>query len=270
MKILFIGDIYGRSGREALEAHLPRLKTKYQPDFLIINGENAAHGRGITSKICGQLYDLGADCITTGNHVFSQKETLFFIGDDPNLLRPLNYPEQTPGNGYGVFTTSAGKKVLVANLMGRIYMDVLDNPFRVADALLDRYKLGKDVDAIFIDFHAEATSEKCAFGHYMDGRVSAVIGTHTHIPTADTVILDGGTAYQTDAGMTGDYNSVIGADKDVPVQRFVRGYAANHMSPAGDTGSVCGTLIETDDATGLAKAISPIRIGGRLPSTEND
>jgi len=268
MKILFIGDVVGRSGREALETHLPALKTKYTPDCLIVNGENSAHGKGITERIANQFYELGVDCITTGNHVWGQKETLMFIDQHDRLLRPMNFPKDTPGKGHVILNLASGRKIMIVNAMGRTYMEALDNPFHMLSGLVNDNKLKKTVDAIFVDFHAEATSEKIAIAHHLDGRVSAVIGTHTHMPTADTMILDGGTAYQSDAGMTGDYNSVIGVKKDVPIQRFLRGYMTDRMSPADGEGSVCGTFIETDDKTGLAISVQPVRVGGRLSSTE--
>ncbi|MEJ0063411.1 MAG: TIGR00282 family metallophosphoesterase [Alphaproteobacteria bacterium] len=269
MNILFIGDIVGRSGREAVAAHLPRLKEKLRPDIIIANAENAAAGFGVTQKLAREFFALGIHCLTTGNHVWDQKELLGQIHQEPHLLRPLNYPEGTPGRGETVITTAAGKKVLVANLMGRLFMEALDDPFASAQKLLATHRLGHSVDAIFIDFHAEASSEKMAFGHYLDGRVSAVVGTHTHIPTADAFILPGGTAYQTDAGMSGDYDSVIGMKKDVPVAKFTRKLPTERMTPAEGEATLCGAFITTDDRTGLASSIRPIRAGGRLAPTED-
>ena len=210
MRILFLGDIMGRSGRDAVVKYLPQLKEKLKPDVTIVNGENAAHGKGITSKIADSLYGLGVDCITTGNHVWDQRETVITIDKDPKLLRPLNFPEGTPGNGFYLHTNQDGQKLLIVNFMARLFMDPLDDPFASAKELIEDYKLGSNVDAIFVDFHGETTSEKMSFAQFLDGKVSAVIGTHTHIPTADNQILPSGTGYLTDAGMCGDYDSVIG------------------------------------------------------------
>lgn len=202
MKILFIGDVVGRSGRDGLQEHLPTLKDKYDPDIIIVNGENAAHGKGINRKICTEFYEWGVDVITTGNHVWAQREVITYIDQDNKLLRPINYPPGTPGNGSIIFQTHSGQKILIIHAMGRVFMDLMENPFRAVKAIVDKNPLGR-VDAIFVDLHAEATSEKQAFAHYLDGAVSAVIGTHTHVPTADHQIFEGGTAFMSDAGMTG-------------------------------------------------------------------
>lgn len=264
MRILFIGDVMGRSGRDALARHLPVLKEKLRPDVMIVNGENAAHGIGITPDICKEFYALGVDVISTGNHVWDQREIIPYIDRDPKLLRPINYPKGAPGKGFYVHTTQAGQKVLVINAMARLFMDPMDDPFAAVNDLLNTYKLGGMVNAVFLDFHGEATSEKMAMAHYLDGRVSAVVGTHTHMPTADLQILNGGTAYQTDAGMTGDYDSVIGMKKDVPIQRFTRKMPTERLSPAGGEGTVCGMFIETDGKTGLTLHAGAVRIGARL------
>ncbi|MDZ4737754.1 MAG: TIGR00282 family metallophosphoesterase [Rhodospirillaceae bacterium] len=264
MRILFLGDLVGRSGREVVLEHLPRLRETLAIDFVIVNGENAAGGFGITDKICRELYDVGTDVVTTGNHVWDQRETVGFIGQDPRLLRPQNFPAGTPGQGSGVFATRANKKVLVVNLMGRLFMDPLDDPFAVGEKVLASHRLAGSVDAIFIDFHAEATSEKMAFAHMVDGRVSMVVGTHTHVPTADQQILPGGTAYMSDAGMCGDYDSVIGMEKAVPIARFVRKLPTDRLSPANGPATLCGVFLETDDKTGLALRVEPIRVAGRL------
>ena len=264
MRILFLGDLVGRSGRDAAVEHLPKLRSELGIDLAIVNGENAAGGFGITEKICSELYAAGADVVTTGNHVWDQRETVSFIGNDPKLLRPLNFPSGTPGQGAGVFRTRAGRKVLVLNLMGRLFMDPLDDPFAAANAALASHTLGGSVDAIVVDFHAEATSEKMAFAHMLDGKVSLVVGTHTHVPTADHQILPGGTAYISDAGMCGDYDSVIGMEKGVPVARFVRKLPTDRLSPANGPATVCGVFIETDDKTGRATRIEPLRVAGRL------
>ena len=267
MRILFIGDIMGRSGREALARHLPDLKAKLRPDVVIVNGENAVHGTGITDKVCKEFYESGTDVITTGNHVWGQKELMFTIDRDPRTLRPLNYPEGTPGKGSYVHTLPDQRKILVVNALGRVFMEPLDDPFLMLNALVDKHPMGKAVNAIFVDFHAEASSEKMAAAQYLDGRVSAVVGTHTHMPTADCQIFDGGTAYQTDAGMTGDYNSIIGMEKTVPIHRFTRKTPTDRMQPADGEGTLCGTLIVTDDATGHTQKIAPVRVGPRLAST---
>jgi len=265
MRILFIGDIYGRSGRDALAKHLPDLKEKLLPDAVIVNGENAAHGNGITEKICKETYDLGTDVITTGNHVWDQREIITYIDRDPNLLRPINFPENTPGNGSVVKQLDNGQKICVINAMARLFMDPMEDPFKMTLDEVNNHRLGQKCDAIFVDFHGEATSEKMALGHYLDGKISGIVGTHTHIPTADAHILKGGTAYQTDAGMTGDYDSVIGVQKELPIHRFTRKYPYGAKKiPADGEATLCGTFIETDDNTGLAKNVAPVRVGGRL------
>jgi 2',3'-cyclic-nucleotide 2'-phosphodiesterase len=264
MRLLFIGDVVGRVGRDALAHCLPRLKSAIEPDFIVVNGENAAGGFGITARIAGDFFDLGADCITLGNHTWDQRELLTHIDLEPRLVRPANYPAGTPGRGAAVLSTSDGRQVMVINLMGRLFMDALDDPFAAADALLADVAMPRDVDAIIVDFHAEATSEKYAFGHHLDGRVSLVVGTHTHVPTADLHIMEKGTAYQSDAGMTGDYDSVIGMRKEISVQRFIRKLPGERMTPAEGQATVCGLVVDTDDKTGLAKRVQPVRVGGVL------
>lgn len=267
MRILFLGDIMGRSGREAVERHLPNLKTRLQPDAIIVNAENAAHGDGITSKISETLFTLGVDCITTGNHVWGQREAIGWIDREPRVLRPLNYPAGTPGKGFYKKHLPDGRLLMVVNPMGRQWMETLDCPFVAMQKTLEPETLGKTAIAIFVDFHAEATSEKMAMAHFLDGRVSAVIGTHTHIPTADAQVLPGGTAYQTDAGMCGDYDSCIGVRKDIPLNKFVRKMPGEKYVPAEGEATVCGVLVVTDDKTGLARSIAPVRVGPRLSST---
>lgn len=264
MRILFLGDVVGRAGRDAIEKHLPELKEKLKTDFVIVNVDNASHGFGVTCKIADDLLALGVDCLTGGDHIWNQKEIIPYIDREKRLIRPNNFPPGVPGQGTYLKDLPDGRKVLVIHLMGRVFLEGYDDPFRGADEILKRYNLGQTVQAIFVDLHAEATSEKMALGHYLDGRVSAVVGTHTHVPTADAQILPRGTALQSDAGMCGDYNSVIGFKPDIPIQRFVRKLAVEKMSPNDGEGTVCGTFIETDDKTGLAKEIRPIRIGGRL------
>ncbi|MBL4588643.1 MAG: TIGR00282 family metallophosphoesterase [Alphaproteobacteria bacterium] len=270
MKILFIGDIAGKAGRDALDNYIPTLREEYKPDILIIDGDNAANGYGITEKICKEFYALGADCITTGNHVWDQREILSYITRDPSLLRAANYPETAPGQGACIKTLPTGQKILIIHLMGRIYMpDPLDCPFQTVDKILKNYQLGANVNAIFVDFHAETGSEKMCMAHYLDGRVSAVVGTHTHIPTADCQILPNGTGYQTDAGMTGCYDSSIGMDKEIPIHRFTRKTPGKQrMFPAKGEGTLCGTLIETDNDTGKVRKIDPIIIGKHLKNTK--
>jgi hypothetical protein len=265
LRLLFLGDVVGKSGREAVARALPDLKAAHAPDLTIVNGENAAHGFGITEAIFQFLIDAGADVVTLGNHAFDQKEALIFIEREPRLLRPLNWPAGCPGRGAGVFDAATGRRVLVINAMGRLMVEpMIDDPFPALAREIEACPLGKGCDAIFVDFHAETTSEKMSIGHFLDGRVSAVIGTHTHVPTADHHILNGGTAYMSDAGMCGDYDSVIGMDKAEPLNRFIRKLPVERLKPAEGEATVCGVLIETDDATGLARGISPFRIGGRL------
>ncbi len=264
MRILFIGDIMGRSGREALEEHLPKIRRKLNPDVVIINGENAASGAGITDKICKQFYGLGVDCITTGNHVWDQREIISYIDRDKKLLRPANFPPGTPGKGVYRHELNDGRTITIINAMARLFMDALDDPFRVIREILENEKLGKNTDAIFIDFHGETTSEKMAMAHYFDGKISALVGTHTHIPTADAHIMKGGTAYMTDAGMTGDYNSVIGVEKSIAIHRFVKKMPGEKMKPAGGPGMMCGCFIVTNDKTGKAERIEPVRMGAVL------
>lgn len=263
MRILFLGDVVGRSGRDAVAKHLPTLKEQLKADVTIVNGENSAHGIGITKDICAELYANGADVITTGNHAWAQREIIPYFDRDPKLLRPINYPKGTMGNGVYIHQTADGQKIAVINAMGRIFMDPIENPFTVMDDVLQSLRLGVQVHAIFVDFHGEATSEKMAMAHHLDGRVTAVIGTHTHLPTADCQILDGGTAFQSDAGMCGDYNSVIGVKKAVPVHNFLKQTPTERMTPADGEATVCGTYIETN-AKGLAVRVEPVRVGPRL------
>ena len=267
MRLLIIGDVVGSSGRAVLNGNLPALRKKLKIDFTIVNGENAAHGFGITGNICDSFYQAGADCITTGNHVFDQRDVLSQMERDDKILRPINYPPNTPGKGYGLYKTESGKRVLVANVMCRLFMELLDDPFRALDDLLKRYRIGRDVDAIVFDVHGEATSEKQAIAHFVDGRASVVVGTPTLVPTADTWVLPGGTAYQTDLGMTGDYDSVIGMKKDLSVQRFLSKGERIRLEPAGEDGTMCGCFVVLDDKTGLAKRIEPVRVGARLSET---
>lgn len=268
MRMLFLGDVVGRSGREGVLRHLPTLRRDLALDFVVVNGENAAGGFGITEKIAAELFAAGADVVTTGNHVWDQKELIGQIDRMPNLLRPINYPEGTPGRGFVVQPTRDGRrKVLVVNAMARVFMDPLDDPFAAMEKVLRIHRMGPGgVDAAILDFHGEATSEKMIMGHVMDGRVSLVVGTHSHVPTADLQILTGGTAYQSDAGMCGDYDSVIGMKKEAAIHKLVRKIPGERFTPAENdaTVTVCGVYLETDDRTGLARRAEPVRIGGRL------
>lgn len=264
MKIVYLGDLVGRSGRNIVAEKLPEIREKLKPDSIIVNGENAAAGFGITEKISKELFDQGVDVISTGNHIWDQKDIKSYINNEPRLIRPINFPTGTPGKGSVIVEDNRGRKILVINVMGRVFMDPLDDPFKAIEEELKRHRLGSTVHFILVDIHAEATSEKMAMGHFCDGRASLVVGTHSHVPTADAQILDGGTAYQTDAGMCGDYNSVIGMDKKEPLNRFTKKMRGDRYSPAIGEGTICGVFVETDDKTGLAKKIEPIRLGARL------
>ncbi len=267
MRLLFVGDVVGRAGRDAFLGALPGLRERYTPDFVVVNGENAAHGFGLTMKIARSFFEAGVDAIPMGNHVWDQRELLHNIDDEPRIIRPLNYPPGTPGLGARVFRTATGRRVLVAQVMGRLFMDPLDDPFAAARHLLDTYRLVRDVDAAVIDMHGEASSEKMAFGKHFDGRASLIAGTHTHIPTADLRVLPEGTAYISDVGMTGDYESVIGMQAEGSIARVTRKLPIR-MEPAEGPATLCAVLVDTDDTTGLARAARPIRQGGVLAGTE--
>jgi metallophosphoesterase (TIGR00282 family) len=265
MKIVFLGDVVGRSGRDAVVAQLPLIRERLGADFVVVNAENAAHGFGITPKICTDCYAAGADVLTLGNHAWDQREIIGYIDGDPKLLRPINYPPGTPGRGVGVYPIGRGRKVMVIQIMGRLFMDPLDDPFAAIERELSKVRLGAGgMDAIIIDVHGEATRFEMACGHCFDGRVSLVVGSHTHVPTADAQILPKGTAYQSDAGMCGDYDSVIGMKKEGAIARFVRKMPGERMAPSDGDGTICGVMVETDDQTGLAKRIAPLRLGPRL------
>lgn len=264
MRILFIGDVVGRSGREAVAAALPRLRQALRIDLAVVNAENASHGFGLGPDMATALFAAGADVITLGNHAWDRKEIIPFIADSPRLLRPLNFPPGTPGQGTALVELPGGRRALVLQAMGRLFMDSLDCPFRGTAAELAKHRLGVTVAAIVVDFHAEASSEKMAFAHFLDGTVSLVVGTHTHCPSADCQVLPGGTAFQSDAGMSGDYDSVIGMAKDAATMRFWRKMPGERLAPAEGEATVCGVFVETDDATGLARRVEPVRLGGRL------
>jgi metallophosphoesterase (TIGR00282 family) len=264
VRILFIGDLVGRSGRSSVMERLPGLMQDWRLDFVVVNGENAAGGFGITETIYHDLIGAGADAVTLGNHAWDQKEALVFIARAPRLIRPVNYPKGTPGRGAALIDARNGARVLVINAMGRIFMDPLDDPFAALEREVAACPLKTGADAIIVDIHAEASSEKQAMGYFLDGKVSLVVGTHTHVPTADHQVLPGGTAFVTDVGMTGDYNSCIGMVKDEPLSRFIRRIPSAKFEPALGPATLCGLAVETDDKTGLAQRVAAVRLGGRL------
>lgn len=271
MRLLFLGDMVGRSGRTAVWEQLPGLIADYKLDFVIVNGENAAGGFGITEEIFLSTINAGADCVTTGNHVWDQKEALVFSSRHDQFLRPANYPAGTPGRGSNLFVARNGARVLVANIMGHAFMHpVLDDPFQCGETILAACPMGEQCDAAIIDFHAEATSEKLCFGHFVDGRASLVVGTHTHVPTADVQILNGGTAYMSDAGMCGDYDSSLGMDKEEPINRFTSKVAKGRFEAASGPATLCGIAVEISDRTGLAEKTCAVRIGPRLSQSLPD
>ncbi|SLN71619.1 hypothetical protein ROA7450_03940 [Roseovarius albus] len=265
MKILFLGDVMGRAGRRAVVENLQRLRDDWRLDFVVINGENATGGMGLSGAHAKLLLDAGADCITLGDHAFDQKDMLQFIQGESRIIRPLNYAKDAPGRGYRVFSDRRGRKILVTQMLGQVFMKrPFDDPFSAADAVLRAHPLGGAVQAVLVDIHCEATSEKMGMGHFCDGRASVVVGTHTHVPTADTQILPKGTAFQSDAGMCGDYLSVIGMDPVEPMRRFVTGMPKARFTPAEGEATLSGLYVETDDKTGKAIKVSMIRQGGRL------
>ena len=271
MRLLFLGDVVGRSGRAVVAEHLPGIIADHAVDFTVINGENSAHGFGITPSTFEELVSAGADAITLGNHTWDQKQALTLADADDRFIRPANYPAGTPGRGSFLFEARNGARVLIGNVMGQLFMHpVLEDPFASADRILDGMELGGAVDAVLFDFHAETTAETMCFGHHLDGRASLVVGTHTHIPTADYQVLPGGTAYQTDAGMCGDYDSSIGMDKEEPLNRFVTKVNRGRMEVATGPATLCGVCVDVSDRTGLAERVAPLRIGGRLAPTEPD
>ncbi len=261
MKIMLIGDVYGRSGRDVLAAHLPALRKEHAVDAVIVNVDNASHGRGVLPETVKEIYAMGADLLTGGDHIWDQKEIIPHLDRAPFVLRPLNYPPNTIGKGWHVLELGT-RKILVIHALGRIFMDKqTENPFVAIDTLLQKFVLKKDVDAIVVDFHGNATSEKNAMGFFLDGRVSAMLGTNTHVPTADARLLPKGTAYMTDVGMTGDYTSMIGAEIEAPLQKFVTGIQSGPLKPASGPGTLRGVIVTIDDTTGLATAIQPISAG---------
>ncbi|MDP9103884.1 MAG: YmdB family metallophosphoesterase [Pseudomonadota bacterium] len=268
MRLAFFGDIVGRAGRDAFITHLPPLRRRLKLDFVAVDAENVAGGFGITETIAKELFEAGADCVTLGNHAWDQREALTYIEREPRLLRPVNYPRLSyaPGKGAWLYDTPGGR-VLMIVVHGRVHMDALDDPFSALDKALEDCPLGIGADAIIVEAHCEATSEKMAMGHFCDGRASLVVGAHTHIPTADAQIFPGGTAYQTDAGACADYDSVIGMTKEESVRRFATRMPGERHKPATGPATVCGVFVETDPKTGLAVRVEPIRIGGRLKPT---
>jgi metallophosphoesterase (TIGR00282 family) len=259
VKLLFVGDIFGHAGRHIVADHLADIRSAQGIDVVIANGENSAAGFGITPGVADELFRLGIDVMTSGNHIWDKKDIFDYIARTPKLLRPANYPPGCPGEGVFIHETKSGARCAVINLQGRVYMANTDCPFRKADELLAA--LPADVKVRFVDFHAEVTSEKMAMGWYLDGRVSAVVGTHTHIPTADTRILPGGTAYQTDCGMTGPFDSVIGVEKDPILRRFLTALPAK-MEPAKGSVELHSVIVEVDDRTGKAISINRHTVRG--------
>ncbi|MBO6037471.1 MAG: TIGR00282 family metallophosphoesterase [Acetobacter sp.] len=269
MRFLFLGDIVGRAGRDAVIKSIPNLRRALSLDLIIANAENASHGFGLSPAVATSLLECGLDVLTLGNHAWDQRALISHINTEPRIIRPLNYPPGTPGQGFVLITLTDGRKVLVVNIMGRLFMDPLDDPFRSINELLTKHRLGTTVQAIIVDIHAEATSEKWALGHMLDGRISLAVGTHTHAPTADYRILAKGTAFQTDVGMCGDYDSVIGMGKETAITRFTRKIPTERLHPAEGEATICGLLVETH-TNGLAHRIAPLRLGGILdPSMPN-
>ncbi|MCL4165820.1 UNVERIFIED_CONTAM: hypothetical protein GTU68_058873 [Idotea baltica] len=265
MNILFLGDVMGRAGRTAIIERLGKLRADWKLDFVVVNGENASNGAGLTATHAKALLDAGADVLTLGDHAFDQKDMMQFCEAEPRIIRPLNYSKAAPGKGVRVYEATRGRKVLVAQALGQVFMKrAFDDPFSAVETVLKTHPLGGAVNASLIDIHCEATSEKMAMGHFCDGRASIVVGTHTHVPTADAMILPSGTAFQSDAGMCGDYNSVIGMDKAEPLRRFITGMPKSRFEPAKEEATLCGLYVETDDRTGKAMRIEQVRQGGRL------
>ena len=255
----------GRAGRAAVAERLPGLRVEWGLDFVVVNGENASQGAGLTPDHARVILQAGADCITLGDHAFDQKDMIQFIETEPRIIRPLNFSKVAPGKGARVFEATQGRRVLVTQALGQVFMKrPFDDPFSALETVLKTHPLGGAVQAAIVDVHAEATSEKMAMGHWCDGQASLVVGTHTHVPTADAMILPGGTGYLTDAGMCGDYNSIIGIEKMEPLRRFITGMAKGRFEPAEGAATLSGVYVETDDKTGKALKLRMIRLGGRL------
>lgn len=270
MRILFLGDVVGKAGREAVRKRLPGLIDSLKLDFTIINGENASHGRGLTESHFNDLKQAGADVVTLGDHAWDQRDTLGYIAREQSLIRPINMAEGTPGRGATLIAGRNGQQVLAVQALGRVFMNPIDDPFRAAEAAIAECPLGAMADAIIVDFHAEATSEMQGMGHFLDGRASLVVGTHTHIPTSDHRILSGGTGLMSDAGMCGDYDSIIGVEADEPLNRFLTGIPKGRFTPAEGEATLSGVMIETDAKTGLCTHIAPVRVGGTLAGAMPD
>lgn len=265
MKLLFLGDVMGRAGRRAVADHLPRLRADWRLDFVVVNGENATGGMGLSAAHAGGLFEAGADVVTLGDHAFDQKDMLQHAESEARIIRPLNYAASAPGRGARLFDAPGGRKVLVVQALGQVFMKrPFENPFSAIEPVLKRYPRGGQAQAVLVDMHCEATSEKMAMGHFCDGRASLVVGTHTHVPTADAMILPGGTAYLTDAGMCGDYHSVIGMEKGEPMRRFVTGMPKARFTPAMGEATLSGVYVETDDRSGAATRVEMVRVGGHL------
>lgn len=265
MKILFLGDVMGRAGRGAIAERLPSLREAWGLDFVVVNGENASQGAGLTGEHARILLQAGSDCVTLGDHAFDQRDMMQFIESEPRILRPMNFSKVAPGRGVKIFEATQGRKVLVTQVLGQVFMKrPFDDPFSAVETVLKTHRIGGAVQAAIVEIHAEATSEKMAMGHWCDGQASLVVGTHTHVPTGDAQILPQGTAYLTDAGMCGDYNSVIGMEKLEPLRRFITGMASGRFTPAEGPATLSGVYLETDDRSGKATRVRMIRQGGLL------
>ena len=265
MKILFLGDVLGPSGCKSVKGYLPQIKKKNKINFVIVNGENAADsGVGITEKIAEDLFNAGVDVITSGNHIWDQKETIEHITREKRLLRPENFIEGTPGRGFAIYSVPSGEKIAVLNLMGNIFMKKCENVFKTTEKIFNKFKLKKDADFIVVDFHGEITSEKMAMGHYLDGKATLVVGTHTHVPTSDFRVLEHGTAYQSDTGMCGDYNSVIGMNKENSLKKFFNNKDVKKHFPSLGEATLSGIIVDGDLNTGLAKSVKQLLFGGVL------
>ena len=271
MRLLFLGDIVGRTGRNGILDRIARLRADWKLDFIVVNGENASSGTGLTGGNATELLEAGVDCLTLGDHAFDQRDMLGFIDSEPRIIRPINFAKAAPGKGYRLFTAPNGRKVLVIQVLGQVFMKrPFDDPFSAVDAALKTAPMGGLAQAVIVEMHAEATSEKMAMGHWCDGRASLVVGTHTHVPTGDAQILPKGTAYMTDAGMCGDYDSVIGMDKTEPLNRFITGMSKGRFTPAAGEATLSGVVVETDDRTGRAVNLAAVRVGGRLAQAGPD
>ena len=267
MRILFLGDVVGSSGCSKLVENLPFQKKQREIDFVIVNGENADEsGVGLTQKICEKFFSSGVDVITSGNHIWDQKDIMKFIENEKRILRPKNFFEPSPGKGFEIFTTVNNFKIGVLNLIGNVFMKKSNDVFEEANQFINKFKLKKDFDFLVVDFHGEITSEKNAIGHFFDGKASLVVGTHTHIPTNDARILQNGTAYQTDAGMCGDYDSVIGMNKNNSLNRFMKKDSVKHFTANGDA-TLCGVIVECNTETGLANKVESYVFGKQLKNS---